>query len=77
MAPIDRLYHLNGNQRVKTSFQIAVVLAEHRDEVSETGLFHALFGEVSLVLRDRGGGDLRPVVLGGVQREASPTSADL
>ena len=72
----DRLDHFDRDQLVVLPFQRAVIRHQHGDLILQAGLGHTLRGQPVLLLRNRGGGDLHPVVMGGMDRETAPATAD-
>ncbi|MNX87010.1 hypothetical protein D3C86_1189180 [compost metagenome] len=75
-AVADRLDHLDGDQLVVLTGEIAVVLEQQRDLVLQPQRFNAFCGESVLLFGERGGGDFATVFLRGVQRHAAPAGAD-
>ncbi len=71
------LDHLDGNQLVESSFEIAVVLEQQRDAVLQTLFLDAPLGIGELLVRQRRGGHPAAMVDRGIQRHAAPAGTDL
>ncbi len=77
LLPADRLDHLDRDQLVVGTGQVAVVVHEHGDPVAKAGPPDALHRVIVLLARDRGGGDLATTRGGGVEGEPTPGGPDL
>ncbi len=72
----DRLDHLDRNEFVVLTLQLAVVLEQQGNAVLQAGIADTLLGMVELLLRQRGGRYPAAIVLGGVDCHAAPAGAD-
>jgi hypothetical protein len=77
VAVAQRLDHLDRDNLVELTPDVAEIAELHLDAIIQTGRSDPLAREFVLLLRNRHGRDAATVGTGGVERPAAPTRADL
>ena len=77
MPPVDRLDHLDGNQFVESSSQIAPVVTQDGDAIGKTRFGHLLRGVVALGVGDGCRGHATAIVRGCMNSQRAPSGTDL
>ncbi len=72
----DRFDHLNGDQFVKFSAKITVVLFYERNLILQPRCFNTVLGKSVLLVRDGGCGHMHPVVAGRMHGKTTPAGTD-